>query len=211
MGDERVNRSEGDNREAWHAMERAEVLSALEADEEGLTEDEARRRLDEYGPNELPSEERPSALQRFLRQFKNVLIYVLLVAAVLTAVLTEWVDTAVILAVVLINAIIGFVQEGRAEKAMESIRGMLSLKAKVVRDGEQRELPAEELVPGDIVLLGSGDRVPADVRIVEARNAQADEAALTGESEPVTKQVEPVEDARRGRGHRGQGRNRPHQ
>lgn len=178
----------------WHALGSDEVLSQLAVDDQGLTRDEAQRRREEHGANELPSEEKPSAWQRFLRQFKNVLIYVLLAAAVLTAILGKWTDLGVILGVVLLNAIVGFVQEGKAEKAMESIRGMLSPKAKALRDGQEQELPAEELVPGDIVLLGSGDRVPADMRILEARNAQADEAALTGESEPVSKQADPVEE-----------------
>lgn len=193
MSEEGTKHNKDDGNQTWHAMKTAEVLSALDADEKGLTKEEVSRRLDEYGPNELPSEEKPSALQRLLRQFKNVLIYVLLVAAAMTAVLGEWTDMAVILGVVLINAVIGFIQEGKAEKAMESIRGMLSPEATVLRDGEERQVPAEELVPGDIVLLGSGDRVPADIRVLETRNGQADEAALTGESEPVSKQAEPVE------------------
>jgi magnesium-transporting ATPase (P-type) len=193
MGKEDANRRRGDRSKAWHAMDHNEVLSALGVGDNGLTQDQAQRRLDEYGPNELPSEERPGALRRLLGQFKNVLIYILLVAAVLAALLGEWVDMVVILAVVVINAVIGFIQEGKAEQAMESIRGMLSPKARALRNGEPRELDAEGLVPGDIVLLRSGDRVPADLRILHARNAQADEAALTGESEPVGKQVEPVE------------------
>jgi magnesium-transporting ATPase (P-type) len=175
-------------------MEKDDIMSSLGVDESGLSKEEAQERLRKYGPNKLAREERPSGAKRFLRQFKNVLIYILLVAAAFTALLREWVDTAVILGVVLINAVIGFLQEGKAERAMESIRSMLSPKAKVLRDGEERELPAEELTPGEIVLLASGDRVPADVRILEARNAQAEEAALTGESQPVAKQEDPVEE-----------------
>jgi magnesium-transporting ATPase (P-type) len=177
----------------WHAMKANDVMSALGVSEQGLSRQAAQERLDKHGPNKLPGEEKPSALRRFLRQFQNLLIYILIIAAVLTALLGEWVDTAVILAVVLINAIIGFAQEGKAERAMASIRGMLSPKATALRDGQERELEAEELVPGDIVVLHSGDRVPADIRILHARNAQADEAALTGESEPVNKHAEPVE------------------
>lgn len=180
------------NAHPWHAMEKDEVLAVLKVNEQGLDREEVRRRLEEYGPNELPSEEKPSAFRRFLRQFNNVLIYVLIVAAVFTAFLGEWVDTYVILAVVVINAVIGFIQEGKAEQAMESIRRMLSLKATVLRDGEEHEIPADELVPGDIVTLGSGDRVPADLRVLYALNAALEEAALTGESEPVNKQIEPV-------------------
>jgi magnesium-transporting ATPase (P-type) len=177
----------------WHAMQADDVLSALGVSDQGLSRQEAQERLDKHGPNKLPGEEKPSALRRFLRQFQNLLIYILIIAAVLTALLGEWVDTAVILAVVLINAIIGFAQEGKAEQAMASIRGMLSPKATALRDGQERELEAEELVPGDIVVLNSGDRVPADIRILHARNAQADEAALTGESEPVNKQAQAVQ------------------
>ncbi|HQI01337.1 MAG TPA: HAD-IC family P-type ATPase [Deltaproteobacteria bacterium] len=175
-------------------MEADEVLSALNVNDKGLSSEAARARLEKYGPNELPSEEKPGMIRRFLMQFNNVLIYILIVSAVFTAFLGEWVDTGVILAVVIINAVIGFVQEGRAEQAMESIRRMLSLKATVLRDGEEREIPADILVPGDMVLLGSGDRVPADIRVLYALNATLEEAVLTGESEPVNKQADPVEE-----------------
>ncbi|MFW6236138.1 MAG: cation-translocating P-type ATPase, partial [Desulfovibrionales bacterium] len=195
MSDETVERTQENNKgRPWHAMEREEVLSGLGVDGNGLSRDEAGKRLEEHGPNELPSEEKAGPVKRFFEQFQNVLIYILLVAAVLAALFGEWVDMVVILAVVLINAIIGFIQEGKAERAMESIREMLSPTARVVRDGEEEELPAEDLVPGDIVVLGSGDRVPADLRVLEAKNVQAEEAALTGESEPVSKQTDPVEE-----------------
>ncbi|EGJ48526.1 cation-transporting P-type ATPase [Desulfocurvibacter africanus] len=187
-------RSRNSQARSWHALDVSEVLKTLHADKDGLTRDEARRRLDEYGPNTLTEEDKPGPLRRFLSQFNNTLIYVLLVASAFTAFLGEWVDTGVILAVVVINALIGFIQEGKAEQAMESIRGMLSPKATVLRDGEERELPASELVPGDVVLLRSGDRVPADLRVITARNAQAEEAALTGESEPVGKEPHTVEE-----------------
>jgi P-type Ca2+ transporter type 2C len=110
---------------------------------------------------------------------------------VITALLGEWIDTGVILAVVLVNAMIGFIQEGKAEQALEGIRRMLSLEATVIRDGRRQQIPAEELVPGDVVLLESGDRVPADLRLLAVRNARVEEAALTGESVPVTKTLEP--------------------
>jgi magnesium-transporting ATPase (P-type) len=183
----------GGEASAWHALEAGQALARLESSaERGLSAEEANRRLAEYGPNRLPEEERPSALIRFAKQFHNVLIYVLLAAAVITGVLGEWVDTGVILAVVLVNAIVGFVQEGKAEAALEGIRQMLSLEATVTRDGRRRTVPADELVPGDVVLLESGDRVPADLRLLSVRNARVEEAALTGESVPVSKEVEPV-------------------
>lgn len=188
-----IEKQEKSDTEPWHAMTGDDVLSSLGVGEGGLTRDEAARRIQKYGPNKLAEKKKTGSLKRFIRHFQNVLIYVLLLAAVFTALLGEWVDTSVIVAVVIINAIIGFIQEGKAEKAMEAIRGMLSPKATALRDGRQQELPAEELVPGDIVILGSGDRVPADMRILQSRNAQADEAMLTGESEPVDKQLDPVD------------------
>jgi magnesium-transporting ATPase (P-type) len=186
-------RSDQGNSPFWHSMTGSEVLSLLGADDQGLSSDQAGHRLGEYGPNLLPDPEKTSSFKRFLAQFRNILIFILLAAAVFTAVLGEWVDVGVILSVVLINGLIGFIQEGKAERAMEAIRGMLSPTATVIRDGDEQEILAKELVPGDIVLLKSGDRVPADMRVLMARNAQVEEAALTGESEPVSKQSEAVE------------------
>ena len=154
---------------------------------------EARRRLADHGPNSLPQTRSRRPLLRFLAQFNNVLIYVLLAAAAVTAGLQHWVDTGVILAVVLANAVIGFVQEGKAEAAMAAIRSMLAPRAAVLRDGRRKTLDGAELVPGDIVLLEAGDKVPADLRLLEARGLAAQEAILTGESVPVEKTVEPVE------------------
>ena len=153
---------------------------------------EAARRLAAHGPNRLPPPKRRSALARFAAQFHNVLIYVLLAAVAVTAALGHYVDSGVILAVVLANTVIGFLQEGKAEAALEAIRNMLSLTAVVLRDGRRREIPAEELVPGDIVFLASGDKVPADLRLVEARSLRVEEAALTGESVAVEKDIAPV-------------------
>jgi magnesium-transporting ATPase (P-type) len=182
---------------AWHGLPVDEVLRHLEVEAGGgLTGEEAKARLERYGPNELPEAERENAWLRLLKQFHNVLIYILLVAAAFTAFLGEWIDTGVILAVVVVNAVIGFIQEGKAEQALEGIRKLLSLDATVVRDGRRRTIPAEELTPGDIVLLEGGDRVPADVRLISARNVRIEEAALTGESVPVSKSPDPVaEDA----------------
>ena len=179
---------------SWHAMGGEEILEATESGSQGLSAEEAERRLQEVGPNELREAEPDPAWLRFLRQFHDVLIYILIVAAIVTALLGEWIDTGVIAAVVLVNAIIGFVQEGKAEEALAAIRGMLSPRALVVRDGEREDIEARELVPGDVVLLESGDRVPADLRLLSAKNFQVEEAILTGESEPVTKSTDPVEE-----------------
>ena len=181
-----------DAKPAWHALPVEEVLRRLGATPEGLDGREAAARLQRFGANRLPGARRRPAWLRFLLQFHNVLIYVLLVAGVVTLSLGELVDASVIFGVVVINALIGFLQEGRAERAMDAIRGMLAPKASVLRDGHRITLPAEELVPGDIVFLQAGDRVPADLRLLRARNLQVMEAVLTGESLPVEKAVEPV-------------------
>ncbi|MFW5910251.1 MAG: HAD-IC family P-type ATPase, partial [Thiohalospira sp.] len=176
----------------WHGLETHEVLARLDATENGLTSEQARERLERYGANRLPAPERSGPLERFLRQFHNVLIYVLLAAAGGTAFLEHWVDTGVILGVVVINAVVGYLQEGKAEQALDAIRGMLSPKALVLRDGQRRTVPAEELVPGDLVFLQAGDKVPADLRLLRAHNMRVNEAMLTGESVAVDKRVEPV-------------------
>ncbi|TAN81621.1 MAG: cation-transporting P-type ATPase [Gallionella sp.] len=177
----------------WHSLPVQEVLRVLAADHAGLSPDEAARRLTQYGPNRLPAARRDSLPVRLARQFHNVLIYVLLASALITALLDHWVDCGVIAGVVLINAIIGVIQEGKAERALDAIRNMLSPNATVLRDGRRREIPAEHLVIGDIVVLASGDKIPADLRLIETRQLRADEAALTGESEPVEKNVAAVD------------------
>ncbi|MCL4768491.1 MAG: cation-transporting P-type ATPase [Hyphomicrobiaceae bacterium] len=177
---------------SWHALPAEEVLQRLATDLRGLTSAEAERRLEQHGRNRLPAQGRRSALTRFLLQFHNILIYILLVAATVTALLGEWVDTSVILGVVIVNAIVGFIQEGRAERAMEAVREILAPEATAIRDGVPVVLPAEELVPGDIVVVRSGDKVPADMRLARARNLQIQEAALTGESLPTSKEVGPA-------------------
>jgi len=180
----------------WYAAEPEQALTAQDVTTAGLSTDEASRRLAEHGPNRLTPPKKRGPLVRFLLQFHNVLIYVLLGAAGVTAALGHGVDTAVILGVVFINALIGFLQEGKAEKSLDAIRNMLSLHAMVMRDGRRIEIAAEELVPGDIVLLASGDKVPADLRLIEMRSLRIEEAALTGESEPVEKSPNAVaEDA----------------
>ncbi|MBZ4691389.1 MAG: family hydrolase [Cereibacter sp.] len=175
-----------------HALPAADCLSALDATPEGLSAAEAARRLAEHGPNRLPEVRARGPLVRFLHQFHNVLIYVLLGAAIVTGALQHWVDTGVILAVVLANAIIGFLQEGKAEAAMAAIRGMLAPRAAVLRGGQRVSVNGAHLVPGDIVLLEAGDKAPADLRLLEARGLAAQEAILTGESVPVEKNPAPV-------------------
>ena len=176
----------------WHAMPGEAVLAAQAGGRAGLSTEEATDRLSRHGANALPEAPRPGPLTRFARQFDDLLIRVLLLAAGLTALLGEWADTAVILAVVLINAVIGLVQEGRAERALEAIGGLLAPRATVLRDGARCSLPATDLVPGDLVLLEAGDRVPADLRLVAASALRIEEAALTGESVPAAKSAAPV-------------------
>ena len=178
---------------AWHAEPVDAVLSKLDTGPNGLPDSEVHSRQESHGPNLLTTGEKTGPLKRLLKQFRNVLIYILLIAAALTGFLQEWIDMAVILGVVAINAVVGFIQEGKAENAMEAIRELLTPMATVIRDGNKREIEARELVPGDIVKLESGDKVPADLRVMEARGAQVDEAILTGESEPVEKESDPVD------------------
>ncbi len=175
--------------ERAHEHSITSVLQTLGVSERGLSQSEARARLDVYGPNRLPEEPKRSAVLRFFGHFHNILIYVLLGSAVITAILGHLTDTSVILAVVVVNAFIGFVQEGRAEKAMDAIRQMLAPRASVLRDGERRTVDGDSLVPGDVVILEAGDRVPADLRLIEASGLQAQESILTGESVPADKQT----------------------
>jgi magnesium-transporting ATPase (P-type) len=177
----------------WHSLSTQEVMTLLRTDEDGLTEDRVSEVRAQVGLNVLKQERTRGPLARFLAQFSNLLIYVLLAAALLAALLQHWIDAVVIFLVVLVNAIIGFVQEGRAEKALEAIRNMLSPHAVVIRKGVRQTIPAEELVPGDCVLLESGDKIPADLRLIHVKGLQIQEAILTGESLPVTKQPEPVQ------------------
>lgn len=176
----------------WHCHDADWALARLQTSGTGLSAAEAARRLDQYGPNRLTPARRRGAFLRLIGQFRNLLIYVLLVAAAITAALGHWIDSGVIAAVVVINAIIGFLQEGKAERALDAIRDLLSLQASVLRDGHRVTLVAEDLVPGDVVFLQSGDRVPADLRLMHARNLRVQEAVLTGESLAVEKSVHPV-------------------
>lgn len=177
----------------FHARATPEVLAEFGVDPlTGLTDREAADRLAGHGPNRLPAPKPRGVFLRFLAHFHNVLIYVLIGAGLVTAFLGHWIDTVVIFAVVVINAAIGFIQEGRAEQAMEAIREMLTPHASVLRGGNRVTVDGEALVPGDIVLLEAGDKVPADLRVAQASNLQVQEAILTGESVPVSKHTEPA-------------------
>lgn len=178
---------------AWHALSVDDVVKRLAVSPDtGLAFAEASSRLEKHGPNKLPAGKKQSAFMRFLQQFNNVLVYVLIGAGVLKLALGLWLDASIILAVVVLNALLGFFQEGKAAEALESISRMLSAEARAVRDGEPRIIPADTLVPGDIVLLESGDKVPADLRLIDVKNLRTEEAALTGESVPADKSVDPV-------------------
>ncbi len=177
----------------WHALGADQVIGRLDTDPTtGLDASEASRRLTQYGPNRLPEGKQRGPLMRFLAQLNNVLVYVLLGAGFVKLMVGLWLDAAVILGVVIINALLGFLQEGKAEKALDSIRNMLSAEARTIRSRETRLIPAEELVPGDVVLLESGDRIPADLRLVDVKNLRTEEAALTGESVPIDKTTDAV-------------------
>ena len=176
----------------WYASSVEDTLKQLDTSKNGLSQSGAKERLREYGPNQLRQTQGRPWWQRLLAQFNNILIILLLIAGVAAAVLGRPVDAGAIFAVVLINAAVGFIQEGKAEKALQSIKSMLSPEAQVRRDREQHSVPAEDLVPGDVVLLESGDRVPADLRLLTATRCRMEEAPLTGESEPVDKSAEAV-------------------
>ncbi|WP_018408039.1 HAD-IC family P-type ATPase [Methylocystis rosea] len=180
-----------EGKEFW-AIGADAALERLGVTRSGLSKAEAERRLAVHGPNRLPAGRRRSALLRFALQFHNVLIYVLLAAAFVTALMQHWIDTAVIVAVVVINAIIGFIQEGKAEEAMEAVRNMLSLHATVIRDGQRVVIDATDVAPGDIVYVQSGDKIPADIRLIRVKSLKVQESALTGESLPVDKDPAPV-------------------
>jgi magnesium-transporting ATPase (P-type) len=173
-------------------METPEVFTTIRSTTDGLSQQEAETRIKQHGPNRLTPQKRRSPLLRFLMQFHNVLIYVLLLAAVIAAFLQHWLDAGVIFGVIVINAFIGFVQEGKAEKALEAIRQFLSLEALVLRDGKKRVIPADRVTIGDIVYLQSGDKVPADLRLFRVKELRIDESTLTGESLPVNKNDHPV-------------------
>ncbi|KRA00579.1 cation-transporting P-type ATPase [Achromobacter sp. Root565] len=176
----------------WHQFSVDETLDIQVTSPAGLSQDQIRRRQETHGLNALPPPARRSAWLRFLGHFNDVLIYILLGAAVVTSLMGHWLDTGVILAVAVINAVIGYVQESRAERSLDGIRNMLSNHARVVRDGQKEEIDARDLVPGDIVILRPGDKIPADVRLFDTHNFRVEESMLTGESTVVEKHDAPL-------------------
>ncbi|MCW3994888.1 MAG: cation-translocating P-type ATPase [Candidatus Bathyarchaeota archaeon] len=182
---------------AWHSLKKDEVLSTLRSNEEGLSSQEAKKRLAEYGPNELRKEKGRSLFKLFASQFTDVLMVILILAMLLSLGLglyensmEEIYGAVIIFAIILASAALGFTQEFRGEKAVEALKRMTAPTASVIRDGKEIKVPASQLVPGDIIVLNTGDKVPADGRLVEAVNLKVDEAALTGESAPVAKLIE---------------------
>ncbi len=174
----------------WHHLKEEAIASLLQSDlKNGIDQEEARQRLDRHGPNTLTTQQGQSAWLRFFLQFHQPLIYILIAAGGITAALSEWVDSGVIFGVVLVNAVIGFIQESKAENALAALADTMIAEATVVRRGEKKRIPSSELVPGDVVLLQAGDRVPADLRLLHSRSLQVDESALTGESVAVEKNV----------------------
>lgn len=171
----------------WYQISSKEIYQNLNTADKGLTTDEAQKRLKKYGANRLTEEEKIKRLKIFLHQFVSPLIYILIIAGIVTILLKEYIDASVIFAAVMVNAVIGYFQEYKAEQSVKALKKMLVPKAKVLRDGVEREINSEELVPGDIVLLHSGIRVPADIRLIHTVELKIDESILTGESLPVEK------------------------
>ncbi len=176
----------------WHSSGVKEVLSELKTSEKGLSSGEAKRRLEKYGSNELKEVEKESLLRKFLGQFRDTLVIILIVSAVIAAFLGEIVDAVAIIIIVILNAILGFVQDYKAEKSLEALKKLAASQARVMRDEDEAHIPASELVPGDILLVESGDRLPADARIIHTVDMRVDESSLTGESAPVGKESAPV-------------------
>lgn len=176
----------------WHSLNLEDVVAKLATSRIGLSQNEAKRRLEYSGFNELEPEKRPMPLGIFLRQFKNILILILLVAVFVAFIAGQTIDAAVILAIVAAASVLGFIAEFRAERALEALKRMAALTATVVRDGKEQEIATRDLVPGDLVRLAAGDRIPADARLAEAVNLKLDEAPLTGESSPVEKDANPL-------------------
>ena len=173
---------------SWHALTTEQVVNQLHTQlQEGLTAPEVEKRQAQCGLNQLAGKPRPGFFQLVLEQLKSFVVILLIVAGLISGLLGEWVDAGAIFAIVLLNAILGVVQESRAEESLAALKKLAAPEAQVIRDGTRKSVPARELVPGDVVLLEAGNYIPADVRLVEAFNLWVEEAALTGESVPVQK------------------------
>lgn len=179
---------------SWYQLDVVDTFKKLGSSAEGLSDTEAEERLERYGPNVFAQEEKTSKLKILLHQFKSPLIYILIIAAVVTVLLHEYIDSGVIIVVVILNAVIGYVQEFKAEESMRALKEMVLPKARVLRNGKEKEITIEELVPGDVVLIASGGKVPADLRLFKTIELKVEEAALTGESIPVEKVTTPIEE-----------------
>jgi Ca2+-transporting ATPase len=180
--------------EAWHALTAEEVLSHLEVQDEGLTAEQVARRLSQYGQNQLQEAPRPTFLQMLWDQLNNFVVILLIIASIISALLGDYIEAAAIMAIVVLNAVLGIVQEQRAEEALAALKRLAAPDAQVLRDGRRQAIPARELVPGDVVFLEAGNYIPADVRLLEAINLRVEEASLTGESLPVQKNAATVLD-----------------
>ncbi len=178
----------------WYQLEASEILNKFGTSENGLTVEEAKNRLAKYGPNRLAEEEKISRIKILIHQFTSPLIYILLIAGLVTILLQEYIDSGVIFAVVVLNAVIGFIQEFKAEESVRALKKMVVPKARVIRDGKEKEVHSDELVPGDVVFLSSGARVPADLRLLHVLELRVEEAMLTGESVPAEKITSALEE-----------------
>src|SRR5215510_15823422 len=185
---------ESEMQQEWHALETKTVLDHLKVEGDGLSTAQAKRRLEHYGPNQLAEAPRPTFLQMLWEQLNNFVVILLIVASAVSALLGDYVEAAAIMAIVVLNAILGIVQERRAEEALAALKKLAAPDAQVLRDGSRKSVPAYELVPGDIVFLEAGNFVPADIRLLEAVNLRVEEASLTGESLPVQKNAVTVLD-----------------
>jgi Ca2+-transporting ATPase len=187
----------------WHTLPIQDVTTTLGTDtQKGLSSEESHKRFAQYGPNELVGAERPGFWRRFLAQFNNFVIYILIFATIVSFLLGDQIEAVVIAAIVILNAMLGVVQEGRAEKALEALKKLAAPEARVRRDGVTKLVPAGQLVPGDLIILEAGDYIPADLRLVETANLKVEEASLTGESVPVEKRAQSTLEAGAGLGDR---------
>jgi P-type Ca2+ transporter type 2C len=183
-----------DQKYPYHTIGAEETLKKMSSDKEGLSSEEVNRRIEEFGKNIIPEKKGTGPLKLFFKQFKDFLVIILIIAAFVAFLADQMADVYLIVVVIIFNAVMGFVQEYKAEKAIESIKNLIQRKSVVLREGKKMELPAEECVPGDIILLEEGQSVPADARLLETKELRTSEAPLTGESMPIDKNTDPVKD-----------------